>query len=302
TAGPVSTEKHYCIAPLSRFKLNEILTLIHQEKYFVLHAPRQTGKTSYLLALMEYLNKEGKYKVLYANIENVQTARENVEKGIHSLITILSNNAFFRLNDTFLQENRKEVIETQDSFSALQYILALWCRQSDKPVVLLIDEIDTLVGDLLVSVLRQLRSGYTDRPALFPQSIILCGLRDVQDYRIAWDKNKNVITSGSGSPFNIKAKSLRLGYFNPEEIETLYQQHTTETGQVFNKDIFPMVWELTEGQPWLVNALANEVCFEMEEGRDREKEITVEMIRTAKENLILRRETHLNQLADKLKE
>ena len=62
------------------------------------------------------------------------------------------------------------------------------------------------------------------------------------------------------------------------------------------------MWELTEGQPWLVNALAYEACFEMEEGRDRAKEITVDMLNRAKEDLILRRETHLDQLADKLSE
>jgi hypothetical protein len=128
----------------------------------------------------------------------------------------------------------------------------------------------------------------------------LCGVRDVRDYRIHSDKEKTIITGGSA--FNIKAKSLRLGNFTPLEIEDLYRQHTTETGQLFSKDVFPLVWDLTEGQPWLVNALGYEACFEMKEGRDRGKEITVEIIEQAKENLILRRDTHLDQLSDKLKE
>ena len=55
TTGPIKKEKHYNIDPLGRIDINEILSLLEQEKYFVLHAPRQTGKTSYLLALMEYL-------------------------------------------------------------------------------------------------------------------------------------------------------------------------------------------------------------------------------------------------------
>jgi hypothetical protein len=59
---------------------------------------------------------------------------------------------------------------------------------------------------------------------------------------------------------------------------------------------------LTGGQPWLVNALAYEVCFEMKEGRDRARPITVELIQQATEQLILRRDTHLDQLADKLRE
>jgi hypothetical protein len=59
---------------------------------------------------------------------------------------------------------------------------------------------------------------------------------------------------------------------------------------------------LTRGQPWLVNALAYESCFRMPEGRDRALPIGAGLIDQAKENLILRRVTHLDQLADKLQE
>ena len=56
TAGPVRADRDYQIAPLSRIDLEEVLGLIRDEKYFVLHAPRQTGKTSVLLALRDLLN------------------------------------------------------------------------------------------------------------------------------------------------------------------------------------------------------------------------------------------------------
>jgi predicted AAA+ superfamily ATPase len=69
TVGPVRPDKHYCLPPLTRFDLGEILSLIDQEKYFVLHAPRQTGKTTCLLALMEHLNQQGQYRCLYCNFE-----------------------------------------------------------------------------------------------------------------------------------------------------------------------------------------------------------------------------------------
>ncbi|MCP5049410.1 MAG: AAA family ATPase, partial [bacterium] len=300
TAGPINVDDHYCIPPLNRFNLPEILTLIGQKKYFVLHAPRQTGKTSYLKALMEYLNKEGKYKALYSNIEGAQAPRENVDEAMRSILSSMSEDALIHLDDSFLSKNWKAILDENGAFSAFRLTVSRWCRQSDKPVVLLIDEVDALVGDTLIALLRQIRMGYNDRPGAFPLCIILCGLRDVRDYRMHWDKNKPKITGGS--PFNIKARSLRLGSFNPGEIQSLYLEHTTETGQVFNKEIFPMVWELTEGQPWLVNALAYEVCFEMKEGRDRTTEITRDMIIQAKENLIIRRETHLDQLGDKLQE
>jgi hypothetical protein len=300
TVGPIDREYHYHIDPLQRMDLEEILFLIDNRKYFVLHAPRQTGKTSYLLALMEYLDKQEKYKSLYVNLENAQAARENVKEGMRTVLTSLAQAASFYLKDSFLEEKWEQIFNTRGEFAALNEALSQWCQHNEKPIILFLDEADSLVGDTLISLLRQLRSGYPMRPGSFPQSIILCGVRDVRDYRIHSDKEKTIITGGSA--FNIKAASLRLDSFTPAEIEKLYRQHTEETGQLFNKDVFPLVWDLTEGQPWLVNALAYEACFKMKEGRTRTREITVEMIELAKENLILQRETHLHQLSDKLDE
>ena len=300
TAGPTVCDKHYCVEPLKRFDLEHILNLIDQEKYFVLHAPRQTGKTTCLLALMDYLNQEGRYKCLYINVEAAQGARENVRRGIAAILNELGTMARLFLKDGFVEENRKSVLEKSGEDTALNEILTLWAIESDKPIVLLMDEIDSLVGDTLISVLRQLRSGYARRPAMFPQSVVLCGVRDVRDYRIHSSVGKEIITGGSA--FNIKAKSLRLGDFSKEEVEKLYECHTNETGQKFHDDAIDLAWDLTQGQPWLVNALAYEACFDMKEGRDRSVPITAEMIARAKDNIILRRETHIDQLFDKLKE
>ena len=132
TAGPQIPNDNYTIDPLVRFNLDEILSLIRQQRYFVLHAPRQTGKTSCMLVL--------------------------------------------------------------------------------------------------------------------------------RDYRIVLS-NQDIVTGGSA--FNIKAESLRLGNFSKDEIRELYMQHTRETGQRWDEACFPMVWEATEGQPWLVNALAHEVTYKM---------------------------------------
>ena len=76
------------------------------------------------------------------------------------------------------------VLDTFGPDGALQEVLARWAAADSAPLVLLIDEIDALIGDTLLSVLRQLRAGYDERPEGFPQSVILCGVRDVRDYRI----------------------------------------------------------------------------------------------------------------------
>jgi len=299
TAGPVKCEDHYCLPPLERLDLEEVLMLIDQKKYFILHAPRQTGKTTCLLALQEYLNKEGKYRALYVNLEGAQAAREDVYLGIKTILSIIESRIRRYWKEDF-GEDFGFILEKRGPDDALREFLCLLTEKSNKPVVLLLDEIDSLVGDTLISVLRQLRAGYTDRPEGFPQSIILCGVRDVRDYRIHSSKEKTIITGGRA--FNIKAKSLHLGDFNKKEIEILYSQHTEETGQRFEDGVIDYVWELTEGQPWLVNALGYVACFELKEGRDRSKPITKDFITEAKEKIIIERYTHIDQLADKLKE
>ncbi len=300
TAGPVKCSDHYCLPPIERFSLQEILMLIDQKKYFVLHAPRQTGKTSCLLALMEYLNQIGQYRCLYLNVEIAQAARENIEQAMNNILRELASRAEFHLHDPYPQSILPELLDGQAYGTALNQCLSKWAAVSEKPLVILMDEIDALIGDTLISVLRQIRAGYDKRPAQFPQTVILCGVRDVRDYRIHSDREKSIITGGSA--FNIKAASLRLDNFSEKEVRSLLHEHVKETGQKFDEDAQHLIWEYTQGQPWLVNALAYEVCFKMEEGRERSRPVNADMVIHAKENLILRRETHLDQLADKLKE
>lgn len=300
TAGPVRCKDHYCLSPLERLDLDKVLALIRQKKYFVLHAPRQTGKTTCLLALMEHLNQTGRFRALYANLESAQALRENVERGIRVIVQAIALRAQSMLGDAAAKPLADEVLASTEAGLALDAFLTAWCERSSLPTVLMLDEVDALVGDTLISLLRQVRGGYDKRPEHFPQSVILCGVRDVRDYRIHSEAEKAIITGGSA--FNIKAKSLRLGDFTRDEVERLYAQHTAETGQGFEAGALEAVWKLSCGQPWLVNALGDELCFELPEGRDRSHAITAEMVFQAKEELILRRETHLDQLADKLKE
>ena len=300
TEGPVNCLDHYCLPPLERFDMDDILELIDKKKYFLLHAPRQTGKTSSLMALMEYLNKGGRYRTLYVNIEGAQAARENVDQGISAVIHAIASQAKWCLKDDHADVLARKILAEKPALVALEQFLSVWCMDSDKPTVLLLDEVDALVGDTLISLLRQLRAGYNHRPERFPQTVVLCGVRDIKDYRIHSSREKAIITGGSA--FNIKAESMRLGDFDESEVGFLLAEHTKETGQVFHPDACKRIWEYTCGQPWLVNALAYEACFKMKTGRDRAVPITAELILQAKERLIQERATHLDQLVDKLQE
>ncbi|MEM8529141.1 MAG: AAA-like domain-containing protein [Bacteroidota bacterium] len=300
TEGPIKTDLHYYISSDERWNFSHVIGLIQQQKYFVLHAPRQTGKTSALLALIEELNTFGQYEAVYANIEAAQAARENVKDGMRAVLSSISSGMYYFLKSSFLRKNFVRIFEESGHNTALTDLLAFWAENADKPVVLFLDEVDTLIGDTLISLLRQIRAGYNQRPRAFPISIVLCGVRDVRDYRIHSSSTKEIITGGSA--FNIKAESLRLANFTKAQIAQLYQQHTDATGQVFEDGILDLAWYYTEGQPWLVNAIAYEATYRMQENRDRQRPITLEIFETAKENIILRRDTHLDQLTDKLRE
>ena len=167
TTGPVVAEDHYCIPPLQRLNLNEVLRLIRDKRYFVLHAPRQTGKTSALLALRDLLNAEDNYRCVYVNVEAGQAGREDVEQVMRTILGALSSWARMTLGDEFLDEIWLDILAKYGPHGALDEALTRWAQAVPKPLVLFIDEIDALIGDSLLSVLRQLRAGYIRRPGGF---------------------------------------------------------------------------------------------------------------------------------------
>lgn len=294
-AGPVLSGKHYLL-PL-RLDYEGIHKLINHSYYFILHAPRQTGKTSAIFQFITLLKEENAFTPLYINVEPAQTARGNVKVGINSILSLLK----WRILDTYGPQDPALALFEQlgdDPHSALYIFLRKWSEIASKPIILFVDEIDSLVGDTLISVLRQLRAGYLERPSAFPQSICLVGVRDVKDYKIFSEEKQSMVIGGSA--FNIKAESLILSSFSKEEVRTLYLQHTQETGQKFTDEAISYAFEQTQGQPWLVNALGYQVterdvpeCAQL---------ITKEVMERAREALILRRDTHLDVLIDRLKE
>ena len=204
------------------------------------------------------LNERG-YHCVYVTVETARTARDDVQRAMRTVLFRLASEARETLDDGFLDDIWQDALARAGADEALGDALSRWAQASPRPLVLLIDEIDTLTGDSLLSVLQQLRAGYPKRPARFPQSVVLCGMRDVRDYRMG----------ATGSPFNIAAESLRLGDFSREETLALLGQHTEETGQAFAPEALEAVWTQTRGQPWLVNALAHGSCFKNKTLRER---------------------------------
>ncbi|MEQ1747190.1 MAG: PD-(D/E)XK nuclease domain-containing protein [Saprospiraceae bacterium] len=296
TAGPNQPADHYTLNPLTR--LTTVRELIENKRYFILHAPRQTGKTTTMLRFVEAINQEGKYIALYINVEPAQAVRTDVAAANRVFVGSLKTWA----RETLPTEYRPSAtcFEDLDPEGAFRDCLGKWCSELSKPLVLFIDEADSLIGDSLLSLLRQLRSGYPNRPAKFPHSLSLIGLRDVRDFRIYSELEKRYEIGGSA--FNIKDKSLTMGNFTPENVRDLYAQHTAETGQQFSEEALNLIFEQTQGQPWLVNALGRELCFEEHKVLPEGRTIVPEDVQKAIETLIQRRDVHLDNLQDKLTE
>jgi ATPase family associated with various cellular activities (AAA) len=292
TAGPCLPKYHYMIPALRR--LPQAPGLVDQMGYFVVHAPRQTGKTTALRALAHELTASGQYAALRFSCELGQAVGDDYGAAQRGILDEIRLRAELALPPPLHPPPWPPASDA----NLLAIALTAWARACPRPLVLFFDEIDALRGQSLISVLHQLRAGFSERPTEFPASVALCGLRDVRDYKAASGGDPNRL--GTASPFNIKLKSLRLGDFTPDEVRELYAQHTAETGQQFTPDAVDQAIELTAGQPWLVNALAQEVVEEL--GIPTPEPITVEHMEQAKERLILARATHLDSLAAKLAE
>jgi hypothetical protein len=291
TAGPCRLDQHYMLPPLAR--LPKIAKLIDRESYFVIHAPRQIGKTTAMLSLAEQLTASEKYVAALVSAEAAQAYGRDIEGAELALLNAWQTALRYWLPEEFRPPDWSQLMIG----SRISQALSIWAEACSRPIVLLIDEIDALQDDALISVLRQLRDGYPRRPKGFPSSIGLIGLRDVRDYKVASGGSNRLNTA---SPFNIKVESLTLRNFNESEVAELYQQHTADTGQVFTPKAVQLAFDLTQGQPWLVNALARQLTEEI--APEPTTTIIPSMVEEAKEILIRRQDTHLDSLAERLRE
>ncbi|MFM2153723.1 MAG: hypothetical protein RL199_2158, partial [Pseudomonadota bacterium] len=173
------------------------------------------------------------------------------------------------------------------------YALAEWSVASDRPLVFVIDEVDTLARAPFVSMLAQIRASFERRGRSFPASIVLAGMRSLRDHDMALGGD------GSGSPFNI-VEYVHVGNFTRDEVSRLYAQHTAETGQRFSDAAIEVVWAQTRGQPLLVNALAKWAVTQLV--TDVSKEVEASHIEEAVRLFEASNPMHLASLVKRLSE
>jgi hypothetical protein len=284
-------------------RLTDIWEMVEGKFYFVLHAPRQSGKTTFLKTLTSDINNKGRMYALYCslevldNIEDIHLAMSTVVSQILYQLEMSEIDAFMR----FASDYRPDPEPRFDT--AVLRVLNGLSVSLDKDLVVLFDEADSLSAGPLIPFLRQIRIGYSNRndsqKTRFPRSLALIGMRDIRDYLVQVRPDGE--SRGLASPFNIKKESMTLANFTLREIKTLYGKHTKATGQVFEQSAIKRAWAWSEGQPWLVNALADRVVSEILK-KDPSAAITGDHMDQAAETLIRRRDNHLDSLLNRLKE
>jgi type II secretory pathway predicted ATPase ExeA len=290
-AGPCNPEDHYMLPATAR--LPDVQTLIDQKAYFVLHGARQSGKTTAMIELARQLTAAGRYAAALVSMEVGAAFNDNPGAAELAILEDWRAALVWQLPAALQPPSWPEA----EAGGRLGAALAAWCMASPRPVVLFVDEIDALQDAALISALRQLRAGFQRRPDAFPWALALIGLRDVRDYKVASGGSARLHTA---SPFNIKTESLTLRPFTAAEVVELYEQHTADTGQRFTPDALRLAFDLTQGQPWLVNALARQAVQVVVP--DPAQPVDAAAIGQAKELLIQRQDTHLDSLAERLRE
>ena len=293
TTGPCHPDDHYMLPPEDRLVGAQLHRYIKDKLYWVLHAPRQTGKTTFLQSWMRKINAGDEAVACYVSVESCQGVPE-IENAIPAICgAIREFAASFGLPVPPMPENLLPHI-------MLSNILGNWAKMTaPKPLVVLFDETDVLQDAALINFLRQLREGFSRRgTGIFPVSVALVGMRDLKDYITA---SKGGIAPNPGSPFNIKADSAQLSNFSRDDIEHLFAQRAAENGQQITPEALDYVYAQSNGHPWIVNSLFMRATLRILDQESTET-ITLAHIEQAREQMIQARETHLDALAERLKE
>jgi hypothetical protein len=280
------------LPPEERLLGAQLHRYIRDNLYWVLHAPRQTGKTTFLQSWMRQINSGTEALACYVSVETCQGIEEP-ERAMPAMCTAIRE---YALGSNIAVPE----IENVSPMMMLSVMLGNWAKMTaPKPLVVLFDEADVLQGQALISFLRQLRGGFAGRGiGKFPVSIALVGMRDLKDYITM---AKGGVPVNPGSPFNIKEDSAVIGNFKESDIARLFAQRTEETGQKITGEALEYAYEQSRGQPWLVNSLfkratmriLHENCYDT---------VTRVHIEQAREEMILARETHLDSLAYRLED
>ena len=237
--GPINTKLHYYVTreALIDKTYAQLIGEISEEggHYITIWAPRQTGKTWIMYQVIHKIQQDNRFEVVYLSLQNLQKI-ESEEKIIHSFVSKLNK----KLNKNF---------PLFDSWDALENIFSQ--EYLDKPLILILDEFDSLMEEAINGFARTfrnihiIRQGELDKPthekSYLLHGVALIGVRSVLG-----------IENVKGSPFNIQ-RSIHIPNLTPDEVDSLFRWYQQESGQKIEQEVIDKVFYETGGHPGLVS-------------------------------------------------
>ncbi len=249
-------EKHFMV-DISN-KIDKISHMVDKGAYFTINKPRQFGKTTTFYQLVEKLSR--KYIVLDVSFEGIgDDVFETEEKFCSNIFKIFARNVKYTNKD--LHQKLKNYIGLTKSFNDLSINITSIIESYDKDMVLIIDEVDKSSGNrVFMQFLGMLRNKYLSMNAkkdISFKSVILGGVNDIKNIKLKVRDEKDRVFN---SPWNVAADFKVDMSFYPEEIETMLNEYSDETG--INMDVNLIAHEIysyTNGYPYLVSRLCKNI-------------------------------------------
>ncbi|HLC16804.1 MAG TPA: AAA-like domain-containing protein, partial [Thermodesulfovibrionia bacterium] len=231
--GPVSSKLHFCVQRKELIEncLNNLIgDPIEGGHYFTIWAPRQTGKTWLMEQVKKEIEKRYGEQFVVGKMSMQGTILEQ-DDPVDKMLTKIP----YLMRDTFRMK-----LEAPESWEDWTTYFSKDAGLFDCPVILFIDEFDSLPPQFIDRLVTLFRDMYLKRDAYQLHGLAMIGVRAVLG-----------VESQRGSPFNIQ-RSLYVPNFTKEEVNDLFQQYIAESGQQVTSEVIDTVYESTKGQPGLV--------------------------------------------------
>ncbi|MDR1856888.1 MAG: AAA-like domain-containing protein [Desulfovibrio sp.] len=292
--GPCDPERHYMVPALERLRIARDIAI--RGDYFLIHAPSQSGKSTFSEQIVNEINKTNDFHAIYCSLEPLNEFSD-VNDGLSIIIDIINNEIEC---SHYLSSFGIERQKSGSLISGIRLALHNIAKAIDRKLIVFFDDVDCIHDEILITFLSQIRVGFNYRRKLmFPWSIAYIGLSSLHSYKVRL--NAKCEDPETASPFNIIAESFRLESFDERQVELLYKQHTDATGQKFTPDAMKCAFYWSNGQPWLVNALAHQVV-ENDLRLDYSKVITAEHFNEAVHAILGRNDPHIGYLFEVLED
>lgn len=289
TAGPNDPARHHTIPALSR--VPRVREIIEQGSYFILHAPRGTGKTTLLLDLAALLNRERNYVAAVLSLEPGAALPSIDAAELAMLDSWRYDLAAYLPADVAVPRFPEAPVGNR-----IGAALSAFAQECPRPLVIFLDGLDALSWDVRSSLVRQVRAGKPRRPRAFPWSIGFASLRELREMDVpAGPARETAPASSTG----LDAEIVTLPPFSRSDVATLLSAVQERTGQEVMSSAVDRVYELSQGHPYLVNALGLRV-IECVEGRNHP--ITSVDVEKARDLLLERRGGLLDEISDRARD